>query len=182
MPFRISATIFLIALGIGGGVVQPLHPAEVGKGELAPTVHLALGGGSSDPVGGVVAETRKDAEGSNVVRESGTTTATSLSGIRGVYADVTFYTPRETCPGGKKRNCQVAWRKIPLGGLEEGRTVTCPRKIPFGTAVRIFGADLVCEDRTSLRFDDRFDIFIEDYALAKEIGIHKNVEVLILDP
>jgi hypothetical protein len=94
-----------------------------------------------------------------------------------VRAIVTFYTPTETCPKGQIALCKTAWGK----GAVEGRTVACPRRYDLGQRISIFGAALICEDRTALKHDGRWDIFIEDYALAKEIGIQET-EVIICPP
>jgi 3D (Asp-Asp-Asp) domain-containing protein len=55
----------------------------------------------------------------------------------------------------------------------EGVTVAAPRSIPLGTRVTIDGHPYVVQDRTSKRFDGRWDIFVTDHARAKRLGIRK---------
>ena len=88
-----------------------------------------------------------------------------VSTIRIVTAFVTAYSPIEGCDD---PDCIMASGKKVYEGA-----VACSRKIPLGTKVKI-GADVyVCEDRLALRFDDRIDIFINDYQKAKEWGIQQ---------
>lgn len=69
-------------------------------------------------------------------------------------ATVTAYSKLETCPDNE---CVVASGKRAVVGM-----VACPRRYPFGTKVLIEGVEYSCEDRTALRFDGRFDIFMGD--------------------
>jgi len=61
--------------------------------------------------------------------------------------------------------------------------VACPRAIDFGTKVVIKGEVYECGDRTALRYDGRFDIFIgygdEAHAEALEFGL-KELSVHVL--
>ena len=53
-------------------------------------------------------------------------------------------------------------------------SVACPRRIKLGTKVIINNKTYACNDRTSLKYDDRFDIFTEDsYEEAMKYGIQK---------
>lgn len=90
-----------------------------------------------------------------------------------IQATVTFYSPRESNCKGK---CVTASGTTP----EEGRTVACPRDIPFGTKARILGHDFICEDRMNARYSsDRFDIYIQNYAQAKELGLLKYEKIIL---
>ena len=53
--------------------------------------------------------------------------------------------------------------------------VACPARYEFGTAVEINGEEYICDDRMHKRFreQDRFDIWVETKAEAKEWGIKK---------
>ena len=64
-----------------------------------------------------------------------------------VIAFVTMYGPT----GNKMAN-----GKYPHVGA-----VACPRRIKLGTTVSILGTTYVCSDRTSRRYDGRFDIYSE---------------------
>lgn len=63
----------------------------------------------------------------------------------------------------------------------EGRTIACPKSLPFGTGVYIPAMENVyyCTDRGSAITDGKLDIFIEDLKSAKEFG-RKKLEVMIL--
>lgn len=98
-----------------------------------------------------------------------TTTDTSI-------ATVTAYSARETCPGGDADYCITASGSKPRAG----RSVACPRRVPFGTRVQIQGQGfLLCEDRTALRFDGRYDIYMDDYEEAKRFG-RRRLEVGVI--
>jgi 3D (Asp-Asp-Asp) domain-containing protein len=59
-------------------------------------------------------------------------------------------------------------------------TVAAPRSIPFGTVVEIEGVGRrVVQDRTSKRFDGRWDVYFEDHRKAKEFG-KKKLKVKII--
>lgn len=88
-----------------------------------------------------------------------------------VITSVTAYTPKETCG-----DCIMASTKYVYDGA-----VACPRDIEFGTKVKIFDKVYTCEDRTALRYNGRYDIFMWDYYKAKEFGIKKNTEVIIYE-
>ena len=59
-------------------------------------------------------------------------------------------------------------------------SVACPRKIPFGTAVYIDGKNYVCDDRTAVRFNGRFDLFVGSKREAIEWG-KREKEVRLLN-
>lgn len=90
-------------------------------------------------------------------------------------AVVTAYSAVESCD---YANCVMA------NGLPaKVGYAACPRALPFGTQIRIDDAIFTCGDRTALRYDGRFDIFM-GYTLADQQralvwGIRtKQVEVL----
>jgi 3D (Asp-Asp-Asp) domain-containing protein len=57
--------------------------------------------------------------------------------------------------------------------------VACPRKIPFGTKVRIGDRDYECHDRLHPKYDDRFDIWMSSKDEALEFGKQRlRVEVI----
>lgn len=60
-------------------------------------------------------------------------------------------------------------------------TLACPRTIAFGTKVTIAGKVYTCEDRTSEKYDGRYDIWMATKAEAFEWG-KRRVEVLIHTP
>lgn len=78
-------------------------------------------------------------------------------------------------------NCEMASTKRAYVGA-----IACPRNIKLGTKVSVDNKDYICEDRVSLKYPDRFDIFMgygeEAYNKAinygnqtKEIKIFKKV-------
>ena len=51
--------------------------------------------------------------------------------------------------------------------------VACPSWIELGTVVKIDGTIYICEDRTSKRYEGRFDILMFSYEEAIAWGIRK---------
>ena len=90
-------------------------------------------------------------------------------------ATVTGYTAIESC---SNTGCHMAnGEKAYVGAI------ACPRKLSFGTVVTIEGfGDLICSDRTALRFDGRYDVFMgytqEDYQKAIQFG-KRQLKVII---
>lgn len=62
-----------------------------------------------------------------------------------LFANVTMY--------GKTGNLTASGKYPFVGGC------ACPRNIHFGVLVEINGNTYICNDRTALRYNDRFDIF-----------------------
>lgn len=91
-----------------------------------------------------------------------------------IKAEVTMYSGIESC---HYEGCPMASGRRAYVGA-----VACPRKYPLGTKVEIGGNAYVCEDRTALRYDGRFDIFAgfgrEDYQRALRWGI-KTLEIKV---
>lgn len=80
-----------------------------------------------------------------------------------ITADVTKYSPKETCPD---RPCIMA------SGVEvyEG-AIACPRSLKLRSIVVIDGLVYTCHDRTNLRLNGRYDIFTYDYDSAIQWGV-----------
>jgi len=67
-------------------------------------------------------------------------------------AEVTNYSELDSCHTGK--SCLMAnGKKAHIGAL------ACPRNLRLGTRVIIDNTPYVCEDRVSLKYPNRFDIF-----------------------
>jgi 3D (Asp-Asp-Asp) domain-containing protein len=57
--------------------------------------------------------------------------------------------------------------------------IACPREIPLKTKVNILDKIYTCEDRTNLKYNGRYDIFMESCESAITWGIKKlSVEIL----
>lgn len=55
-----------------------------------------------------------------------------------------------------------------------GITISAPRSVPFGTRVELAGIGRrIVQDRTSLRYDHRWDVFVSSHEKAKRLGIKK---------
>ena len=89
-------------------------------------------------------------------------------------ATVAAYCPCARCCGVAGR--PAANGRPPVAGV----TIAGPRALPFGTRVWIEGIGLrIITDRSALRFDDRFDLFVPDHETAKRFGL-KQLRVTIL--
>lgn len=81
-----------------------------------------------------------------------------------------MYSPYETCDG----VCVNA-----LGRRPTTRSVACPRRYPLGTRFRLdfpegwedLSGTYLCDDRTALKHDGRFDVFSESHATAVRFGL-----------
>jgi hypothetical protein len=64
-----------------------------------------------------------------------------------------------------------------------GQSVACPRNIKFGIQIEIMGKVWTCGDRTHLRYDGRFDLFLgydeQAYQSALQFG-KQTLEIIIL--
>ncbi len=84
-------------------------------------------------------------------------------------APVTAYSALDSC---HHANCAMA-----SGNPAYIGAVACPRHIPLFTRITINNQTYTCEDRTSTRYPDRFDIFmgytLEDHQKAINFGIKK---------
>jgi len=84
-----------------------------------------------------------------------------------ITADVTKYSPRETCPD---RPCVMASGELAYEGA-----IACPRALKLRSIVVIDGKVYTCHDRTNKRLDGRYDIFTYDYNEAIKWGVKKKV-------
>jgi len=81
-------------------------------------------------------------------------------------ATVTAYNPtKEQC--GQNPDIMASGKRVYEG------SVACPRELEFGTVVRIDGKWYVCEDRTSKKYDGRFDLLMFSEKEAIEFGKQK---------
>lgn len=81
-------------------------------------------------------------------------------------ATITAYSKAETCPD---RPCINAFGRTP----DAGYSIACPRRIKLGTRVVFGSRRSVCDDRTAIRFDGRFDIHVDSYKEALAFGKQK---------
>ena len=83
-----------------------------------------------------------------------------------IRAIVTAYTAIETCA---KSNCIMS-----NGHNAKVGYIACPRELPLGTKVLVMGNSYECGDRTALKYNGRFDIFMgytqEDHNRAIKFG------------
>lgn len=65
---------------------------------------------------------------------------------------------------------------------QEGRTLACPKSLPFGTKVHIpyFNKTFICEDRGGAITEGKLDVYMDDLNKAKEFGRRK-LKVKVLD-
>lgn len=70
--------------------------------------------------------------------------------VYGYSSSVTAYSELETC----KSNCIMASGKKAYIGA-----IACPRNINLGTRVVIDNISYICEDRTNVKYNGRYDIF-----------------------
>jgi len=91
---------------------------------------------------------------------------------------ITAYSAYESCDYPLNDYCLMADGQPARIG-----TIACPYEFKLGTRFIIEGKEYICQDRTSLQFNGRFDIFMgygyENYLKAKEWGI-RELEVLLL--
>jgi len=89
--------------------------------------------------------------------------------IEGEIRTVSAYSEFDSC---HYENCIMASGKRAYIGA-----VACPREINLGTKVEINKTIYICEDRTALKFNGRFDIFMgynqEAYDKAIQFGLQR---------
>ena len=71
---------------------------------------------------------------------------------------------------------------VGAGGFICGRNdvIACPRKYKIGTKVKINGNIYECLDRLAVKYDNRFDIFMNmDIAGAKKFGIRRELVTIL---
>jgi 3D (Asp-Asp-Asp) domain-containing protein len=84
-----------------------------------------------------------------------------------LLATITAYCHCAPCCG--KAGQPTASGRMP----QAGRTIAAPRSVPFGTRVEIEGRVYIVEDRTAIRYDGRWDVFMSTHRKAKEFGKKK---------
>ena len=89
-------------------------------------------------------------------------------------AVVTSYSPYEACPFGKLENCINAQGEIPTNGF----SIACPRSIHLGTSVIVDERIYLCDDRTSKKYDGRFDLFTTSQEKAKNYGKQEKTVII----
>ena len=94
--------------------------------------------------------------------------ATYIPYINGevIIAEVTAYNPTE-------EQCGSNPTIMASGSEVYSGAVACPSWIEFGTVVKIDDIMYICEDRTSKRYNGRFDILMFSYEEAIAWGIRK---------
>ena len=90
-----------------------------------------------------------------------------------LIATITAYCHCATCCG--KSGQPTASGKMPV----EGRTIAAPRAIPLGTKVIVNGRRYIVEDRTAIRYDGRWDVFMTTHKKAKKFGKKEKVNIQI---
>lgn len=90
-----------------------------------------------------------------------------------ILATITAYCHCSSCCG--KGGQPTASGKMPV----EGRTIAAPRNIPLGTKVIVNGRRYTVEDRTAIRYDGRWDVFMTSHKRAKEFGKKEMVKIQI---
>ena len=80
---------------------------------------------------------------------------------------VTAYCRCETCTGKWAKYGKTANGQTPV----EGVTAAAPRRIPFGTILKIEGLGTrVVQDRLSKKYDSRIDIYFSSHKKALQFG------------
>ena len=109
-----------------------------------------------------------------------TTTTTKPSVIDLGIKITTSYSSIESCDYPVGNKCLGADGKVMSNGV-----IACPRKYPLGTKFIVNGITYTCRDRTSLKYDGRFDIWqgygYEAYKKALQWGFKKYHVYLIPD-
>lgn len=84
----------------------------------------------------------------------------------------------------QKKKGQDGFGVTASGNLaKEGRTIACPKSLPFGTEVYVpdMNKVYVCEDRGGAITNGHIDIYFEELSVAKKFG-KKKLEVLVNIP
>lgn len=89
------------------------------------------------------------------------------------YYNVTFYTAGVESTG-KSRGDEGYGITASGTTVSEGRTVACPKSIPFGTKIHIEGFGYrVCEDRGGAIVEGHLDIYVDSITKARKLGRQK---------
>lgn len=84
------------------------------------------------------------------------------------YAVVSAYSKEETCPNWE---CKAANGTKPV----VRKTTACPRAIKLGTLIEFDGKKYTCNDRTALKHDGRYDLFVENRKAAMDWGLRRKL-------
>lgn len=89
------------------------------------------------------------------------------------FYNVTFYTAGVESTG--KNLGDIGFGVTASGTtVSEGRTVACPKSIPFGTKIHIEGFGYrICEDRGSAIVEGHLDIYVDSLTKARKLGRQK---------
>lgn len=97
------------------------------------------------------------------------------------YYSVTFYTAGVESTG---KNLGDKGYGITASGttVSEGRTVACPKSLPFGTKIHIEGFGYrVCEDRGGAIVEGHLDIYVDSITKARKLGRQKLIVTILND-
>lgn len=87
--------------------------------------------------------------------------------------EVTFYTAGVESTG-KTRNHPDYGKTASGTYVKEGRTIACPKNIPFGTKLYIEGfGERICEDRGGAIKAGKLDVYVDSLIKAKKLGRQK---------
>jgi len=89
------------------------------------------------------------------------------------FYNVTFYTAGVESTG---KNLGDKGYGVTASGttVSEGRTVACPKSIPFGTKIHIEGFGYrICEDRGGAIVEGHLDIYVDSLTKARKLGRQK---------
>ncbi len=90
----------------------------------------------------------------------------SLQSATNYIVTVTAYCPCKKCCGPNAKGITASGKKA-----VEGITIAASRSIPFGTKINIPGVgNRIVQDRLSIKYDNRIDVFFNDHEKAKEFG------------
>lgn len=97
------------------------------------------------------------------------------------YYNVTFYTAGVESTG-KSRGDKGYGITASGTTVSEGRTVACPKSIPFGTKIHIEGFGFrVCEDRGGAIVEGHLDIYVDSITKARKLGRQKLIVTILND-
>lgn len=113
-----------------------------------------------------IEELKKQQQGKIVSREE------TSNGNKSYY-NVTFYTAGVESTG-KSRGDKGYGITASGTTVSEGRTVACPKSIPFGTKIHIEGFGYrICEDRGGAIVEGHLDIYVDSLTKARKLGRQK---------
>jgi 3D (Asp-Asp-Asp) domain-containing protein len=87
----------------------------------------------------------------------------------GLTFTVTAYCPCVKCCGPQAAGLTASGARARVGV-----TVAAPRRIPFGTRLRLPGIGTrIVQDRLARRYDSRLDVFVATHAEAVRFGVRR---------